>query len=279
MFPLCTGFNKTPLDGRFATDSKGVMSHVRSGRSDAYDSTSLFWALASMKTASNVVALRIDTDRSKQRETRKAITKFPLSKMASRRFVWVPTAYESKISEAREFLQLELQQRGYHVARIDEQLEELGCVNPGGKKANKIVAFLNATQPLLSRMVQAGWSSSGIVTRLTHDITGKDFVDLDIECCRQWARVFITQPVGRLTTPGHSLQLFMINNNQDFQILVGQTLMRYCFVSAQPNKSNLGVVMLKEILFRRHSRIGHGHSMTSAQLEYLWGEQASQKYH
>ena len=57
-----TGFNKTALDGRFATDDKGVMAHVKSGQ-EAYDATTLFWALTAMGTGENVTTLLIETNR------------------------------------------------------------------------------------------------------------------------------------------------------------------------------------------------------------------------
>ena len=59
---VCSGFNKTALDGRFATDGKGVMAHVRAG-TDAYDSRTLFWAMADMHTGKNVTTLRVEVDR------------------------------------------------------------------------------------------------------------------------------------------------------------------------------------------------------------------------
>ena len=65
-----TGFNKTALDGRFATDGKGVLAHVRGG-ADAHDATTLFWALASMGTGKNVATLLVDVNRDMERVSEK----------------------------------------------------------------------------------------------------------------------------------------------------------------------------------------------------------------
>ena len=92
-----TGFNKTALDGVFATHGKAVMAHIQTGDTDAYDEVTLFNALKKMTTKENVAVFLIDTDRSQMRVPQHKIKKIKIKRVASKTFNWVEPTCGNKV--------------------------------------------------------------------------------------------------------------------------------------------------------------------------------------
>ena len=184
-----TGFNKTALDGRFATDSKGVMAHVRSG-ADAYDATTLFWALAAMGTGKNVVTLLVETNREAHFPPKKKITDFLIRQMASKRFLWVPRTEANRVTQCSNLLKETLLDRKFVVSKVNQLLRHYE-VRAGGKKAAKVDALVQHLAGRVQKETSKGWTSAEVVDHILKMETIRPTED-DNGCCRQWIRAWNT---------------------------------------------------------------------------------------
>ena len=270
-----TGFNKTPLDGRFATDGKGVMAYVRGG-ADAYDANTLFWALASMGTAKNVVTLHIEVNRAMEREPKGVINQFKVRSMASKNCVWVPRTQTNLTDAAVALLDEALTSRKCVVAQVNALLAHHG-LQVRGRKSAKVQALVTHLSPLVRQLVSRGWSAAEVLEQLiSMSLIRPEEEDLD--CCRQWLRAVVREVPRPLAPSIDSEERELVSwiqslpEENDGEVGNGAEeivtmLLKYRFVAPKISRTGL---MLKAVTFRRHSGIGRGKTLTASRLDFLW---------
>ena len=180
-----TGFNKTALDGRFATDGKGVMAYVKSG-TEAYDATTLFWALTAMGTAENVATLLVETNRDMQRTPMGTINEFNISSIASKKFEWVPPTIANRLTLCEDMLRDTLSRRKFLVSKVNTLLEH-HRLPVRGKKNDKVDALVEYLSPQMLRSLEKGWSAAEVVQQMLLMQPIRDDEE-DNVCCRLWVR-------------------------------------------------------------------------------------------
>jgi hypothetical protein len=270
-----TGFNKTALDGRFATDGKGVMAHVRGG-ADAHDANTLFWALASMGTGKNVVTLHVEVNRAMERVPKGTITQFKVRSMASKTCLWVPRTLANLLSAAEVLLKETLATRKFVVSKVDVLLHH-HQLQVRGRKSVKVEALVTHVLPLVHKLVEKGWSATEVVRQITSMALVRPKED-DKGCCRQWLRAVLTdvpRPQDRSSDlKARELVTWISSLPEDSTGEAGGAgdeivamLIKYRFVAPKIRGSGL---MLQSVSFRRHSGIGRGVTMSASKLEYLW---------
>jgi hypothetical protein len=202
------------------------------------------------------------------------MSNFPISRMGSKRLVWIPDTIKNRLTVAQDVLKCHTSKRSFKVNTIKKCLETFDRPPRKSKKKKELIKELaEKLKPRMLAMIKAGWEVVTVVRRALESPQADEAgMESKISTHRQYARGFLAKPIKTAgeTTVEQDLQRFL-SCMTDGQQALQDKLLSYTTGIRRFKTSKL---ILRHVIFRSHSGIGDGVIKTAVELDSLWQNSA-----